>query len=76
MTRATPRPERQRVMRKIVRACARRPRSAPELAKLTGSSLDSVHVLLHRLRRYRWIRTLRAGTARAVHVTRKGAPPC
>lgn len=76
MSTPTPRPERQRVMRQIVRACARRPRSAPELARLTGSSLDSVHVLLHRLRAYRWIRTIKPGTAAARHVTRAGMPAC
>ena len=68
MSRAQPRPDRQVVMRKILRACARRPRSAPELAKLTGSSLDSVHVLLHRMRSYRQIRTLNPGTRDARHV--------
>ncbi len=71
--RRKPRPERQRVMRKIARACARRPRSAPELAKLTGSSLGSVHVLLHRMRRYRVIRTINAGTSAAVHVARSAS---
>jgi len=70
MSRAQPRPDRQVVMRKILRACTRRPRSAPELAKLTGSSLDSVHVLLHRMRGYRQIRTLNPGTRDARHVAR------
>jgi len=71
MSGVQPRPDRQVVMRKILRACARRARSAPELAKLTGSSLDSVHVLLlHPLRGYRQIRTLNPGTRDARHLTR------
>lgn len=69
---ATPRPDRQVVMRKIARACARRPCSAPELAKRTGSSLDSIHVLLHRMRGYGVIRTLNPGTREARHETLEG----
>ena len=63
-----PRPERRVVMRQILKLCSRKPRSAPELAKHTGSSLDSVHVLLHRLRGSGEIETLNPGTHDAVHV--------
>jgi hypothetical protein len=65
-----PRPERQVVMKHIARLCRRAPRSARYLADATGTSVDSVHVLLHRMRGHGAIVTLNARTAHAVHLWR------
>ena len=65
---ATPRLERQRVMRRIVRLCTTRARSNDELARLIGTTRGSVQVLTHRMRRYGQIVTLDPGTHAARHL--------
>lgn len=67
-TYSAPRLHRQRVMRQIVRLCTTRPRSNDELAKLIGTTRESIQVLTHRMRRYGQIETLHPGTHQAKHV--------
>lgn len=66
---AAPLLDRQRVMRRIVQLCARRPRSNDELAKRIGTTRETIQVLTHRMRRYGQIATIHPGTHAARHVT-------
>lgn len=67
-----PRPDRQRVIRRIVRLCANTPRSSHELARIIGTSIGCIYVLTHRMRRYGQIETLSPGTRHARHLAVRG----